>query len=62
MCKCSNKIRQEIFGVENLDTLRSRTNLASTYSNQGRRGEAEQLEVQVMVFRRRCSERSISTR
>ncbi|KAI1554711.1 kinesin light chain, partial [Pyrenophora tritici-repentis] len=35
------------------DTLSSMANLASTYRNQGRWKEAEQLEVQVMQARKR---------
>jgi hypothetical protein len=42
-----------VLGEEHLDTLTSMANLASTYSNQGRWKEAEELEVQVMETRKR---------
>ena len=44
----SCSIRQSILGLDDLDTLRSSSLLASTYWNQGRWKEAEDLEVQVM--------------
>ncbi|KAF1818788.1 uncharacterized protein K489DRAFT_390952 [Dissoconium aciculare CBS 342.82] len=53
MCECSNNIRQDILGEEDPSTLTSMANLAATYRNQGRWGEAEQLEVRVMETRTR---------
>ena len=44
--------RREKQGTEHHDTLTSIANLASTYSNQGRWEEAEQLFVKVMETRR----------
>ena len=41
-------MRKKLLGAEHPDTLTSMANLASTYWNQGRWNEAEQLEVQVM--------------
>ena len=38
--------------MEHLDTLTSMENLASTYSDQGKFNEAEQLEVQVLEMRK----------
>ena len=40
--------RKKVLGAEHPDTLTSMANLASTYRNQGRWKEAEELEVQVM--------------
>ena len=40
-------------GAEHPDTLNSMAILASTYRNQGRRNEAEQLEVQVVNMRKK---------
>ena len=40
--------RKRVLGAEHPDTLTSMANLASTYRNQGRWKEAEELEVQVM--------------
>jgi hypothetical protein len=40
-------------GLEYLDTLTSINNLASTFWNQGRWKEAEELDVQVMETRKR---------
>ena len=40
--------RKTKLGADHPDTLTSMANLASTYRNQGRWEEAEQLEVQVM--------------
>jgi hypothetical protein len=40
MSECSHKIRQEMLGTDDPDTLASMANLASTYRNQGRSGEA----------------------
>jgi hypothetical protein len=48
MCSTSYKIRAEIFGSENLDTLESMSKLAATYCSQGRTNEAEQLVLQVL--------------
>jgi hypothetical protein len=45
--------RKKILGAEYLSTLTSMGNLASTYRNQGRWKEAEDLEVQVMETRKR---------
>ena len=44
---------KRILGEEHPDTLTSMANLASTYRNQGRWKEAEELEVQVMDVRKR---------
>jgi len=44
----SVKVRAELLGCEDRDTLASRSNLARAYMNEGRWNEAEQLEVQVM--------------
>jgi hypothetical protein len=45
--------RRDALGHEHPDTLTSMGNLASTYGNQGRWKEAEELEVQVMeTFKR----------
>jgi malate/lactate dehydrogenase len=46
------EIFKTILGPEHPKTLTSMTNLASTYSNQGRWAEAEKLEVQVMETRK----------
>ena len=40
------------FPTEHRDTLASMANLASTYPNQGRWNEAEQLEVQVIEMKK----------
>jgi hypothetical protein len=40
--------RKKVLGLEHPNTLMSIGNLASTYRNQGRWKEAEELEVQVM--------------
>jgi hypothetical protein len=45
--------RKTVLGAEHPDTLTSMANLASTYWNQGRWDEAEQLGVQVMETRTR---------
>jgi hypothetical protein len=45
--------RARVLGQEHLDTLTSIANLASTYRNQGRWKEAEELDVQVMEIRKR---------
>ncbi len=42
-----------VLGQEHPDTLTSTGNLASTYRNQGRWKEAEELDVQVMETRKR---------
>ena len=44
---------KQLLGVDHLSTLTSMVNLASTYSNQGRWKEAEELEVQVMEIQKR---------
>ena len=41
-------MQKKLLGAEHPDTLLSMGNLASTYSNQGKWNEAEQLEVQVL--------------
>jgi len=46
-------LRKRVLGQEHPDTLSSMTNLASTYRNQGRWNEAEQLQNQVMDLRMR---------
>jgi putative hemolysin len=46
-------MRKKLLGAEHPDTLTSMANLASTYGNQGRWNEAEQLEVQVMDMRKK---------
>jgi hypothetical protein len=51
-----------VLGDEHPDTLTSMADLASTYSNQGRWKEAEELEVRVMELGRGCLARSIPTR
>jgi len=45
--------RKRVLGEEHLYTLTSMGNLASTYRNQGRWKEAEELDVQVMETRKR---------
>ena len=45
--------RKRVLGAEHPSTLTSMANLASTYRNQGRWKEAEELEVQVMETRKR---------
>jgi hypothetical protein len=47
-------------GAEHPDTLTSMANLASTYRNQGRWKEAEELEVQVMETSSRGAGRGAS--
>lgn len=49
----SMEMKKRILGVEHPSTLASMYNLASTYRNQGRLKEAEDLEVMVMVKRSR---------
>jgi len=44
---------KRVFGEKHPGTLISMANLALTYSNQGRRKEAEELEVQMMETRKR---------
>ena len=46
--------RKKVLGAEHPSTLTSMANLASTYRNQGRWKEAEELEVQVMETSRGC--------
>jgi hypothetical protein len=46
-------MNKKLLGAEHPSTLRSMENLASTYWNQGRWNEAEQLEVQVMDMRKK---------
>ena len=45
--------KKEYFGLEHLDTLTSTADLAATNWNQGRRNEAEELEVRIMEPRKR---------
>jgi hypothetical protein len=45
--------RKRVLGAEHPSTLTSMANLASMFWNQGRRMEAEELEVQVMETRKR---------
>jgi len=45
--------RKRVLGEEHPDTLTSMANLASTFWNQGRWKEAEELEVQVMETRKK---------
>jgi tetratricopeptide (TPR) repeat protein len=47
-CTKALTIRETLLGAEHPSTLTSKANLASTYRNQGRWKEAEELEVQVM--------------
>src|SRR5436309_15314421 len=47
------EMRKRVLGAEHPDTLTSMGNLASTYRNQGRWKEAEELELQVMETRMR---------
>jgi hypothetical protein len=47
------KMRKRVLGQEHPDTLTSMGNLASTYKNQGRWKEAEELNVQMMETRKR---------
>ncbi|KAI9785621.1 MAG: hypothetical protein M1816_000368 [Peltula sp. TS41687] len=49
----SSIMLERVLGQEHPDTLSSMANLASTYSNQGRRQEAEELEVEVLEARKR---------
>src|SRR5947209_3483605 len=46
-------LSSRVRGQEHPDTLTSMANLTSTYRNQGRWKEAEELEVQVMETRKR---------
>ena len=46
-------MRKKVLGADHLDTLLSMGNLATTYWNQGRWKEAEQLDVQVMDMRKK---------
>ncbi|KAF8816123.1 hypothetical protein BYT27DRAFT_7248649 [Phlegmacium glaucopus] len=41
-----------LLGVEHPDTLKSMENIGSTYNNQGRWGEAEQLNVELMNMKK----------
>ncbi len=55
LSKCTKAftIRESVLGKEHPDTLTSMANLASTYWNQGRWKEAEELNAQVMETRKR---------
>ena len=53
MCDKSVRVLRNVFGNDDVDTLRGMGTLASTYWNQGRWTEAEKLEVQVMETRTR---------
>jgi hypothetical protein len=46
-------MRKKLLGAEHPSTLSSMGNLASTYWNQGRWNEAEQLQIQVMDMRKK---------
>ena len=46
-------MRKKLLGAEHPNTLSSMANLASTYWNQGKWNEAEQLEIQVMDMRKK---------
>jgi hypothetical protein len=46
-------MRKKLLGAEHPDTLISVANLATTYWNQGRWNEAEQLDIQVMDMRKK---------
>ena len=46
-------MRKKLLGAEHPQTLTSMANLASTYRNQGRWNEAEQLEIRVMKMRKK---------
>jgi hypothetical protein len=52
MCICSYDIRLDKLGSQDLETAWSMADLASTYRNQGRWCEAEQLDVRVMETRK----------
>jgi hypothetical protein len=52
--------RKKVLGAEHPDTLTSMANLASTYRNQGRWKEAEELDVQVMETSLRGARRGAS--
>ena len=47
------EMRKRVLGLEHPDTLTIMANFASTYRNQGRSKEANELEVQVMKTRKR---------
>ena len=47
------EMKKKLFGADHPVTLSSMGNLASTYSNQGRWSEAEQLNIQVMEMRKK---------
>jgi hypothetical protein len=49
--------KKRVLGEEHSDTLISIGNLALTYSNQGRRKEAEKLNVQVTKMRKKVLEK-----
>jgi hypothetical protein len=46
-------MRKKLLGTKHPDTLSSMSYLASTYWNQGRWSEAEQLQIQVMDMRKK---------
>jgi hypothetical protein len=50
---------RKIYGKTDVDTLLSMTNLASTFCNQGRRKETEQLERLIGEVQRRCQLQNI---
>ena len=52
---------RKLLGEEHPDTLSSMANLGSTYQNQGRWKEAEELEVQVMVMSKKLLVENIHT-
>ena len=50
------KTKKRVLEVEHPNTLSSMANLTSTYRNQGRWNETEELEVQMMKTRKRMLE------
>jgi Tetratricopeptide repeat len=56
------EMTKRLLGQEHPDTLSSMNNLASTYQNQGRWKEAEELGVQVMETTKRVLDRNTQIR
>ena len=54
LARRSNRIYADFLGQKHPDTLRSKTNLLSTYCEQGRWKEAEELELKVMETSKRA--------
>ena len=54
------EMAKKVLGAEHPHTLISMGNLASTYRNQGRWNEAEQLDVQVMEMRKKVLGASVA--